>query len=54
MSTSQENMTREDREEEAVYRQYIAQNYNQTPIKDEGIYGVFEPDGSYRYFFMRN
>ncbi|XP_037302447.1 uncharacterized protein LOC119192785, partial [Manduca sexta] len=46
MSTSQENMTREDREREAMYRQYIAQNYNQTPIKDEGIFG-FEPDGSF-------
>ncbi|KAJ0174717.1 hypothetical protein K1T71_009825 [Dendrolimus kikuchii] len=46
MSTSQENMTREDREREALYRQYIGQNYNQTPIKDEGIFG-FEPDGSF-------
>nr|XP_037874468.1 uncharacterized protein LOC101741769 isoform X3 [Bombyx mori] len=46
MSTSQENMTREDREREAVYRQYISQDYNQTPIKDEGIFG-FEPDGSF-------
>lgn len=47
MSTSQENMTREDREREAMYRQYIGQNYTQTPIKDEGIFG-FEPDGSFR------
>lgn len=47
MSTSQENMIKEDREREAVYKQYIAQNYNQTPIKDEGIFG-FEPDGSFR------
>lgn len=47
MSTSQENMTKEDREREALYKQYIAQNYNQTPIKDEGIFG-FEPDGSFR------
>lgn len=47
MSTSQENMTREDREREALYRQYIGQNYTQTPIKDEGIFG-FEPDGSFR------
>lgn len=47
MSTSQENMTREDREREAIYKQYIGQNYNQTPIKDEGIFG-FEPDGSFR------
>ncbi|CAB3233975.1 unnamed protein product [Arctia plantaginis] len=46
MSTSQENMTREDREREAMYEQYIVQNYNQTPIKDEGIFG-FEPDGSF-------
>ncbi|CAH0589127.1 unnamed protein product [Chrysodeixis includens] len=46
MSTSQENMTREDREREAVYKQYVGQNYNQTPIKDEGIFG-FEPDGSF-------
>ncbi|XP_045774292.1 uncharacterized protein LOC123873499 isoform X7 [Maniola jurtina] len=46
MSTSQENMTQEDRERETVYRQYIAQNYTQTPIKDEGIFG-FEPDGSF-------
>ncbi|XP_026495851.1 uncharacterized protein LOC113400488 [Vanessa tameamea] len=46
MSTSQENMTKEDREREAKYRQYIAQNYSQTPIKDEGIFG-FEPDGSF-------
>ncbi|KAL0821657.1 hypothetical protein ABMA28_005098 [Loxostege sticticalis] len=46
MSTSQENMTREDREREAMYRQYIGQNYTQTPIKDEGIFG-FEPDGSF-------
>ncbi|CAG9564810.1 unnamed protein product [Danaus chrysippus] len=46
MSTSQENMTKEDREREALYKQYIAQNYNQTPIKDEGIFG-FEPDGSF-------
>ncbi|XP_049875960.1 uncharacterized protein LOC126373752 isoform X3 [Pectinophora gossypiella] len=46
MSTSQENMTREDREREAIYRQYIGQNYTQTPIKDEGIFG-FEPDGSF-------
>ncbi|XP_031764665.2 uncharacterized protein LOC116412897 isoform X2 [Galleria mellonella] len=46
MSTSQENMTREDREREAMYRQYIGQNYIQTPIKDEGIFG-FEPDGSF-------
>lgn len=47
MSTSQENMSREDREREALYMQYIGQNYNQTPIKDEGIFG-FEPDGSFR------
>jgi hypothetical protein len=47
MSTSQENMTREDRERDAMYRQYIVQNYTQTPIKDEGIFG-FEPDGSFR------
>lgn len=47
MSTSQENMTKEDREREAMYRQYITQNYSQTPIKDEGIFG-FEPDGSFR------
>ncbi|XP_073961319.1 uncharacterized protein isoform X4 [Choristoneura fumiferana] len=46
MSTSQENMTREDREREAIYMQYIGQNYSQTPIKDEGIFG-FEPDGSF-------
>ncbi|CAH2258228.1 jg19922 [Pararge aegeria aegeria] len=46
MSTSQENMTKEDREREAVYKQYITQNYSQTPIKDEGIFG-FEPDGSF-------
>ncbi|XP_063386355.1 serine-rich adhesin for platelets [Cydia fagiglandana] len=46
MSTSQENMTREDREREALYLQYIGQNYVQTPIKDEGIFG-FEPDGSF-------
>ncbi|CAG9788641.1 unnamed protein product [Diatraea saccharalis] len=46
MSTSQENMTREDREREAMYRQYIGQNYTQTPIKDEGIF-AFEPDGSF-------
>ncbi|XP_063829230.1 uncharacterized protein LOC135078632 [Ostrinia nubilalis] len=46
MSTSQENMVREDREREAIYRQYIDQNYTQTPIKDEGIFG-FEPDGSF-------
>ncbi|CAH2092794.1 unnamed protein product [Euphydryas editha] len=46
MSTSQENMTKEDRESEAMYRQYITQNYSQTPIKDEGIFG-FEPDGSF-------
>ncbi|CAG5020513.1 unnamed protein product [Parnassius apollo] len=46
MSTSQENMTREDRERDAMYIQYIGQNYNQTPIKDEGIFG-FEPDGSF-------
>ncbi|CAH0720374.1 unnamed protein product, partial [Brenthis ino] len=46
MSTSQENMNKEDREREAIYRQYITQNYNQTPIKDEGIFG-FEPDGSF-------
>lgn len=47
MSTSQENMTREDRERDAMYKQYIGQNYNQTPIKDEGIF-AFEPDGSFR------
>lgn len=47
MSTSQENMTREDREREALYKQYVAQNYTETPIKDEGIFG-FEPDGSFR------
>lgn len=47
MSTSQENMTREDREREAMYKQYIGQNYSQTPIKDEGVFG-FEPDGSFR------
>lgn len=47
MSTSQENMTKEDREREAMYRQYITKNYSQTPIKDEGIFG-FEPDGSFR------
>lgn len=47
MSTSQENMTREDREREAMYTQYVGQNYSQTPIKDEGIFG-FEPDGSFR------
>lgn len=47
MSTSQENMTREDREREAMYKQYIGQNYSETPIKDEGIFG-FEPDGSFR------
>ncbi|XP_045451650.1 uncharacterized protein LOC123660638 [Melitaea cinxia] len=46
MSTSQENMTKEDREREAMYRQYITKNYSQTPIKDEGIFG-FEPDGSF-------
>ncbi|XP_075980368.1 uncharacterized protein LOC142979379 isoform X6 [Anticarsia gemmatalis] len=46
MSTSQENMTREDREGEAMYKQYIGQNYTHTPIKDEGIFG-FEPDGSF-------
>ncbi|KPJ16021.1 Regulator of G-protein signaling 12 [Papilio machaon] len=46
MSTSQENMTREDRERDAMYKQYIGQNYNQTPIKDEGIF-AFEPDGSF-------
>ncbi|XP_049706947.2 titin homolog isoform X2 [Helicoverpa armigera] len=46
MSTSQENMTREDREREAMYTQYVGQNYSQTPIKDEGIFG-FEPDGSF-------
>ncbi|XP_050347879.1 uncharacterized protein LOC126771818 [Nymphalis io] len=46
MSTSQENMTKEDREREAKYRQYVSQNYSQTPIKDEGIFG-FEPDGSF-------
>lgn len=48
MSTSQENMTREDRERESIYKQYTGQNYAQTPIKDEGIFG-FEPDGSFRY-----
>lgn len=47
MSTSQENMTREDRERETIYRQYIGENYIQTPIKDEGIFG-FEPEGSFR------
>lgn len=47
MSTSQENMTREDREREAMYKQYIGQNYSETPIKDEGIF-AFEPDGSFR------
>ncbi|CAF4930089.1 unnamed protein product [Pieris macdunnoughi] len=46
MSTSQENMTREDREREATYKQYITQNYDETPIKDEGIF-PFEPDGSF-------
>ncbi|XP_069360945.1 uncharacterized protein [Maniola hyperantus] len=46
MSTSQENMSQENRERETVYRQYIVQNYTQTPIKDEGIFG-FEPDGSF-------
>ncbi|CAK1555851.1 unnamed protein product [Leptosia nina] len=46
MSTSQENMTREDREREAMYKKYIAQNYSETPIKDEGIF-PFEPDGSF-------
>ncbi|XP_052743270.1 uncharacterized protein LOC112045005 isoform X2 [Bicyclus anynana] len=46
MSTSQENMTQEDREREALYKEYITQNYSQTPIKDEGIFG-FEPDGSF-------
>ncbi|KAL4709056.1 hypothetical protein ACJJTC_005917 [Scirpophaga incertulas] len=46
MSTSQENMTKEDRERDAMYRQYITQNYIQTPIKDEGIFG-FKPDGSF-------
>ncbi|XP_045500455.1 uncharacterized protein LOC123697926 [Colias croceus] len=46
MSTSQENMTREDREREAMFKQYIAQNYSETPIKDEGIF-PFEPDGSF-------
>ncbi|CAH2043452.1 unnamed protein product, partial [Iphiclides podalirius] len=46
MSTSQENMTREDRERDTAYKQYVGQNYNQTPIKDEGIFG-FEPDGSF-------
>lgn len=47
MSTSQENMTRKDREREATYQQYTGQNYSQTPIKDEGIFG-FEPEGSFR------
>lgn len=47
MSTSQENMTRKDKEKEAMYKQYTGQNYSQTPIKDEGIFG-FEPDGSFR------
>lgn len=47
MSTSQENMTREDREHEAMYTQYKGQNYSQTPIKDEGVFG-FEPDASFR------
>lgn len=47
MSTSQENMTKENREREGAYRDYISQNYAQTPIKDEGIFG-FEPDGSFR------
>lgn len=51
MSTSQENMTKEDREREGLYTQYIAQNYSQTPIKDEGIFG-FEPDGSFRYILL--
>ncbi|XP_048478956.1 uncharacterized protein LOC105386277 isoform X2 [Plutella xylostella] len=46
MSTSQENMTKENREREGAYRDYISQNYAQTPIKDEGIFG-FEPDGSF-------
>lgn len=48
MSTSQENMTREDRDRESRYSHYIVQNYAETPIKDEGIFG-FEPDGSFRY-----
>ncbi|XP_041981892.1 uncharacterized protein LOC121735219 isoform X2 [Aricia agestis] len=47
MSTSHENMTREDHEENGMYKEYIAQNYSQTPIKDEGIFGAFEPDGSF-------
>ncbi|GBP52257.1 hypothetical protein EVAR_83118_1 [Eumeta japonica] len=46
MSTSQENMVRDDKDRDARYKQYIGQNYVQTPIKDEGIFG-FEPDGSF-------
>ncbi|XP_050665909.1 uncharacterized protein LOC126966076 [Leptidea sinapis] len=46
MSTSQENMTKEDRERESTYKQYTIQNYDETPIKDEGIF-PYEPDGSF-------